>query len=160
MWGVSKGFRKCSVCQVTCKQSRVSGYMLMVPCPAPQATYHRFRLPEANNTPWQLFPLPHNSSNMPRFSRLCLPELKHTFYLDGPFFVKSWSCNINRDDGSVQSLQRPPSKYNQQFGPLKISVIVVFYCPWTSCECSSFFPSFKSRMTGICALHVNIPTWH
>lgn len=58
-------------------------------------------------------------------------ELKHTLYLDGPFSVKSQSCNINRDDRSVQSHQRPQSKYNLQFGPLKISVIAAFYCPWT-----------------------------
>lgn len=56
-------------------------------------------------------------------------ELKHTLYLAGPFSLKSQSCNINREDRSIQSQQR--SEYNLQFGPLKISVIVASYCPWT-----------------------------
>lgn len=53
------------------------------------------------------------------------------FTLMGLFSVKSQSCNINRDDCSIQSHQRSQSKYNLQFGPLKISVIAAFYCPWT-----------------------------
>lgn len=55
--------------------------------------------------------------------------LKHTLYCDGPFSVKY--KYINRDDRSIQSHQRSQSEYNLQFGPLKISVIVAFYCPWT-----------------------------
>lgn len=44
--------------------------------------------------------------------------------------MKWQSCNINRDDRSIHSHQRSQSKYNLQFGPLKISVIAAFYCPW------------------------------